>query len=92
MLLALLTMAAVFLAFGVWWAMEDAGSWWGWLALALLLGGFLVAFVGYDLTEHQQERQLRRPPLLGDWATRHMADIRFTATGRRGTMMALIRR
>ena len=41
----------------------------------LLVGGFMMASVGIDFTEHQAARQLRQPPLFGDWATRNTRKI-----------------
>eukprot|EP01046_Picozoa_sp_COSAG06_P071223 COSAG06_NODE_20281_length_802_cov_0.581792_1_plen_137_part_01 len=52
---------------------------WHWLGLALrwmlYLGVFSVFNVGVQLSMHQVERQLRRPPMFGDWATRHFLSI-----------------
>eukprot|EP01048_Picozoa_sp_COSAG05_P004251 COSAG05_NODE_223_length_13640_cov_1551.628979_1_plen_1104_part_00 len=66
-----------FLVLGVWWSVEEAGSGWGWLVLVLFFGGNFVGDLGARLIKHQERRQLRRPPLFGDWVTRHADDAGF---------------
>jgi hypothetical protein len=71
-LLGMLMVACCIYALWVWLTVEGAGGEWGLVALGLLVAGIIEVSVGDLLVRHQAERQLRRPPLLGDWATRQI--------------------
>eukprot|EP01043_Picozoa_sp_COSAG02_P054361 COSAG02_NODE_6144_length_3769_cov_2.667302_1_plen_949_part_01 len=77
-LLGMLAQVAFIASLGVWW-LEGAGSSWLWLALALAFGMFLFTPIGLELRDYQRKRQLRRPTLLGEWATRYNKEIARTA-------------
>ena len=47
------------------------------LRVFLWLGWFVCLVLGYRMDKHQVARQLRRPPLLGVWATRHRHPIQM---------------
>jgi hypothetical protein len=50
---------------------------WYSIAGVIFLAGFILLAWGLHFISHQKARQLRQPPLLGNWATRQYADGRI---------------
>ena len=59
---------------------------------SLLFLGFVVFVIGMLLHDHQYARQLRIPPLLGDWATRHFGATRPSSWRKTSTRSPTARR